>query len=56
MLDWMVEVMAMYKFQNKTYFAGVELMDKYFLMEKETLLPASLHLIGVEAMLIGSKM
>ena len=31
-------------------------MDRYFQMEKETLLPSSLHIIGVEAMLIASKM
>lgn len=30
MLDWMVEVMSSYHFQNKTYFAGVEIMDRFF--------------------------
>ena len=30
MLDWMVEVMCSYSFQHKTYFAGVEIMDRYF--------------------------
>ena len=30
MLDWMVEVMSSYHFQNKTYFAGIEIMDRYF--------------------------
>lgn len=56
MLDWMVEVMVSYKFQHKTYFAGVEIMDRYFQEEKETVLPSSLHIIGVNSMLIASKM
>lgn len=30
MLDWMVEVTESYKFTPKTYFAGVEIMDRYF--------------------------
>lgn len=30
MLDWMVEVMYSYNFQNKTYFTGVEVMDRFF--------------------------
>ena len=31
-------------------------MDRYFQLEKDALLPSSLHIIGVEAMLIASKM
>jgi len=30
MLDWMVEVMTSYKFSHKSYFAGVQIMDRYF--------------------------
>ena len=30
MLDWMVEVTSSYKFTPKTYFTGVQLMDRYF--------------------------
>ena len=33
MIDWMVEVMCSYKFTNKTYFDGVNLMDRYFAAE-----------------------
>ena len=30
MLDWMTEVTCSYKFSDKTYFDGVNLMDSYF--------------------------
>jgi hypothetical protein len=56
MLDWMVEVMVSYKFNNKTYFASMQIMDRYFLAEKECLLPTKLHILGVQSMTIASKM
>ncbi len=56
MLDWMVEVTSSYKFTNKSYFDGVQLMDRYFENEPESLLPVKLHIIGVQCMLIASKM
>jgi hypothetical protein len=56
MLDWMVEVTSSYRFANKTYFDGVQIMDRYFEAEPEALPPARLHLIGVQCMLIASKM
>ena len=30
MLDWMIEVISSYKFNHKTYFDSVNLMDRYF--------------------------
>ena len=56
MLDWMVEVMSSYNFQHKTYFAGVEIMDKYFANSVEAILPNQLHIIGVQSMFVASKM
>lgn len=56
MLDWMVEVMGSYNFQNKTYFAGVEIMDRYFANTTEQLVPSQLHIIGVQSMFIATKM
>jgi hypothetical protein len=56
MLDWMVEVTTSYKFSHKTYFDGVSLLDRYFEAEQESLSPSRLHLIGVQCMLIASKM
>ena len=56
MLDWMVEVTTSYKFNHKTYFAGIQLMDRYFENESQALQPSSLHLTGVVCMMIASKM
>lgn len=56
MLDWMVEVTSSYKFGAKTYFDGVQLMDRYFEAEQESIAPGKLHIIGVQCMLIASKM
>lgn len=56
MLDWMVEVMGSYNFQNKTYFAGVDIMDRYFTACIEPIVPAQLHILGVQSMFIATKM
>jgi phage anti-repressor protein len=56
MLDWMVEVMTQYKFTHKAYFAGIQLMDRYFEKETDQLHPSKLHIIGVVSMMISSKM
>ena len=56
MLDWMVEVMSSYSFQHKTYFAGAEIMDRFFANSEETLLPTQLHIIGVQSMFVATKM
>lgn len=56
MLDWMVEVVSSYKFSHKTYFDSAALMDRYFQAEQESLSPSKLHIIGVQSMLIASKM
>jgi hypothetical protein len=56
MLDWMVEVTASYKFTHKTYFDSVQLMDTYFQKETQALPPTQLHIVGVQCMLIASKM
>jgi len=56
MLDWMVEVTTSYKFTSKTYFDGISLMDRFFEVERESIAPTKLHVIGVQCMLIASKM
>lgn len=56
MLDWMIEVMSSYNFQHKTYFAGAEIMDRYFDKTQETLTATQLHIIGVQSMLVATKM
>ena len=30
MLDWMIEVTTSYRFTNKTFFDGIQIMDRYF--------------------------
>lgn len=56
MLDWMVEVTASYKFSPKGYFAAVDLMDRYFALKEESIQPQQLHVTGVVAMQLASKM
>jgi len=56
MLDWMIEVTSSYKFAPKTYFASVQLMDRYFKAEEQRLPITRLHIVGVVAMLIATKM
>lgn len=56
MLDWMIEVTSSYKFTAKTYFASVELMDRYFKAEEARLPITRLHIIGVVSMLVATKM
>lgn len=56
MLDWMIEVVSSYKFNAKTYFSSVYLMDRYFQAEDTRLPITKLHIIGVISMLIATKM
>ncbi len=56
MLDWMVEVMKSYKFGNKTYFSGVEIMDRYFSKCKNSIPITELHITGVASMFVATKM
>ena len=53
MLDWMVEVTSSYKFTNKAYFDGVQLMDRYFASEKERITAGKLHMVGVVSMMLA---
>lgn len=48
--------MSSYNFQNKTYFAGADIMDRYFASCLEPVVPAQLHIIGVQSMFIATKM
>ena len=56
MLDWMIEVTSSYKFEPKTYFASVALMDRYFRAETARLPITRLHIVGVISMLLATKM
>ena len=56
MLDWMIEVISSYKFNAKTYFSSVYIMDRYFHAEQQRLPITKLHITGVISMLIATKM
>lgn len=56
MLDWMVEVMESYKFTHKTYFASVELMDRYLTEVGKSVPLSQLHILGVISMYMATKM
>lgn len=56
MLDWMVEVTTSYNFDPKTYFAAVQIMDRYFEKETQCVDPSKLHIIGVVSIMIATKM
>ena len=55
MLDWMTEVTCSYKFEAKTYFDGVQFLDKYLQFKRQSVEPTELHALGVVAMLVASK-
>ena len=55
MIDWMTEVGCSYKFEPKTYFDGIQYMDRYLKLKQESLEPVELHSIGVISMLLASK-
>jgi len=55
MVDWMIEVISNYKCDESSFFLAIDLMDSYFELEKKTLDPNELHLIGVACMFTASK-
>ena len=55
MLDWMLEVKRNFKLANKTWYLAVDIMDKYFLKSAASLLPSSLHLLGIISIWLASK-
>ena len=55
MLDWMLEVKRNFKLANKTWYLAVDIMDKYFLNSTASLLPSSLHLLGIISIWLASK-
>lgn len=55
MVDWMIEVLSNYHCDDNSFFQAIGLMDRFFLMSKNTLQPSELHLIGVTAMFMASK-
>ena len=55
MIDWMLEVLSIYKSQEETFFLSVNLLD-YFLWKTSTVYKnEEMHLIGIAVMFIASK-
>ena len=55
MVDWMIEVFAIYRKNEDTYFQAVYLLDKYLASCDSILDDTHVHLIGVSCMFSASK-
>lgn len=57
MLDWMIEVLSNLgrQFSEATFFRAAQLMDMFFKLSRAALTDASVHLVGLTCMYIGSK-
>ena len=56
MVDWMIEVLTNFRCDHQTFFHAVSLLDRYFKNCDRSLTIDDLHLIGVTAMFVGSKL
>ena len=55
MLDWMVEVLAVFRCSDQVFFQAVNILDRYFKQCQEVIPVKDLHLSGVVAMFLASK-
>ena len=55
MIDWMVEVLTIYKQKDSTIFRSIFIMDLFYSQTKEPQSLHDLHLTGITCMLIASK-
>jgi hypothetical protein len=55
MVDWMIEVLAVYKSEAETFFLSVHLMDSFIDNCNHILKSEDIHLIGVTCMFIATK-
>lgn len=55
MVDWMLEVLTTFKNSDQTYFLAINLMDRYFKLNKLNLPASELHITGIVSMFIASK-
>ena len=56
MIDWMIEVLTIYKQSTTTIFRSIFLLDFYLKSEKQKLKIDELHLTGIAIMYISSKL
>lgn len=55
MVDWIVEVLSVYKNELDTFFLAVNIMDRYIYLSGTVLTSQDIHLIGMTCMFIASK-
>jgi hypothetical protein len=55
MVDWMMEVLGVFKKSNETIFLSVNIMDQYLNNTKLILKNENIHLIGIASMSIATK-
>jgi hypothetical protein len=55
MVDWVVEVLSVYKCEQETYFLSVYIMDSYIFKSPAIITTDEIHIIGLTAMFVASK-
>lgn len=55
MVDWMVEVLSVYKSEEETFFLAVRLMDMFIYKSTGVINTSEIHLLGIVCMFIASK-
>ena len=56
MIDWIIEVLSLFKQQNKTIFRAIHLLDLFLKCEKKSRSVQELHLLGIICMFVASKL
>jgi hypothetical protein len=56
MIDWMVEVLAVYMSSDDTFFLSVKIMDLFLYKSNQIIKDEDIHLIGMVSMFIANKM
>jgi hypothetical protein len=55
MVDWMIEVLSVYKSDNTTFFLAVYILDKFISKVSQPVRSDEIHLLGMTSMFIASK-
>lgn len=55
MVDWMIEVLSVYRSENETFFLSVTIMDMFIQKSTKILTTDEIHLLGLTSMFIASK-
>lgn len=56
MVDWIIEVLSLFKQSNETIFRAVHLLDLFLKNEKKSRSVKDLHLMGIVCMFVASKL